>query len=68
MKIEVKPIITFTNKEYAAVNETCMLLDEIVHSGHPHPKILDDSGRVIDLDELFTNLAFFTDYVEENQE
>jgi hypothetical protein len=68
MKIEVKPVITFTNKEYAAVNETCIILDDIVHSDCPHPEILNDSGQIIDLDELFTNLAFFADYVEENQE
>ena len=67
MKIKSKPIRTFTEKEYKAFNEVCMMLDDLVHGDYRTAFEIIMAGQV-NLDVLYDCFATITDYVEENRE
>lgn len=67
MKLESKPIITFTEKEYKAFNEVCMMLDDLIHGDYRTAFETIMEGEV-NLEVLYNCFATITDYVEENRE
>ena len=68
MKLTSKPIITFTEKEYKAFNEVCMMLDDLINGEYrtAFENIMDVDE--MNLDILFGMFATITDYVEEHRE
>lgn len=74
MKIETKPVVTFTEKEYEAFNEVCMLLDDIIHGECSDVfKSIMESEVNSDIFEanpyLFYEIfATITNYAEEHRE
>ena len=68
MKLTSKPIITFTEKEYKAFNEVCMMLDGLINGEYrtAFENIMDVDE--MNLDILFGMFATITDYVEEHRE
>ena len=67
MKIETKLIITFTDKDYRAFNNACMMLDDLIH-GDYREAFSEIIGEKINLDVLYDYFATITDYVEANRE
>lgn len=67
MKIETKPVVTFTEKEYKAFNEVCMMLDDIINGecGDAFKNIVEDEVNPYTFYDIF---ATITNYVEEHQE
>jgi len=67
MKIEIKPVVTFTEEEYKAFNKVCMMLDDLINGG------CDDAFKSIVGDEVYpytfyNTFATITNYVEEHRE
>ena len=67
MNVETKPVITFTEKEYKAFNDVCMILDDLIN-GEYRLAFESIMGDAVNLDALFDNFATITDYVEEHKE
>lgn len=67
MKLTSKPIITFTEKEYKAFNEVCMMLDDLINGDYRLSFETIMEGKV-NLDVLYDCFATITDYVEEHRE
>lgn len=67
MKIEIKPIITFTEKEYEAFNEVCMMLDDLIHGDCREAfKSIVEEGEVNPY-IFYDTFATITNYVEEHR-
>lgn len=74
MKIEIKPVVTFTEKEYEAFNEVCMVLDDLIH-GDCNKAFESIVGDEVNPDVFEANpyifydiFATITNYVEEHRE
>lgn len=68
MRVETKPIIIFTEKEYETLNKACMILDDLIN-GDDHAAFataMDEDEA--DLDTLYGMFANVVDYVEEHRE
>lgn len=74
MKIETKPVVTFTEKEYEAFNEVCMLLDDIIHGecSDAFKSIMEEevNPEVFEVNPytFYEIFATITNYVEEHRE
>ncbi len=68
MKIETKPVVTFTKKEYEAFNEVCMLLDDLINGedSKAFESIVEDGE--INPYTFYDTFATITNYVEEHRE
>jgi len=66
MKIEIKPIVTFTEKEYEAFNEVCMMLDDLIHGDYREAfeSMVEDE---VDPYIFYETFATITNYVEEHR-
>ena len=74
MKIETKPVVTFTEKEYEAFNYVCMLLDDLIHgeNGEAFNSIVKDEVNpdVFEANPyiFYDIFATLTNYAEEHRE
>lgn len=68
MKIETKPIITFTEKEYETFNKACMMLDDLINGDYRKAFATIMEEDETNLDILYGQFATITDYVEEHRE
>lgn len=68
MKLESKPIITFTEKEYEAFNKVCMMLDDLVNGDYrtAFATIMEEDEANLDI--LYGMFANIVDYIEEHRE
>lgn len=67
MKIETKPVITFTDKEYRAFNDVCMMLDDIINGGCSDA-FESIAGDEVNPDIFYDTFATITNYVERHRE
>lgn len=67
MKIESKPVMTFTEQEYDTFNTACIMLDDLVNGDY---RLAFESimGDAVNLDALYEGFATITNYVEEHRE
>lgn len=68
MKLETKPTITFTEKEYEAFNKVCMMLDDLINGDYRTAFATIMQEDETNLDVLYGTFATLTDYVEEHRE
>lgn len=68
MKIETKPVVTFTEKEYKAFNEVCMMLDDLINGGNCAVAFKSIVGDEVNPYTFYDIFATITNYVEEHRE
>lgn len=68
MKIETKPIITFTEKEYETFNKACMMLNDLINGDYRAAFAIIMKVNETDLDILYGMFDNIVDYVEEHRE
>lgn len=65
--MKIKSVITFTDKDYRAFNDACMMLDDLIN-GEYQEAFSEIIGEKINLDEFYDTFATITNYVEKHRE
>lgn len=66
--MKIKSVIIFKEQDYATLNRTRMMLDDLINGGEYRAVFSEIVGETIDLDKFYDAFATLTYYAEEHRE